>query len=58
MLSTDTYTVFHLSREALRSHPWISRETACLLLTNTDSLDDEAWARLHQYFDNVSFLCL
>uniref|UniRef100_A0A158R4T8 BPL/LPL catalytic domain-containing protein n=1 Tax=Syphacia muris TaxID=451379 RepID=A0A158R4T8_9BILA len=60
MLPSDTYTIFHLSREALRLHPWISRETACLMLTDTESLDDEAWRKLHQYFDHsgkMLFIC-
>ncbi|VDK46957.1 unnamed protein product [Anisakis simplex] len=60
MISSDTYTIFHLSKEALRDHPWISNETACLLIADTKTLDDKSWARLQHYFNNsgkMIFIC-
>lgn len=60
MVSTDTYAIFHLSHEALCEHPWINRETACLLIADTKTLDDKSWTRLQDYFNNsgkMLFVC-
>ncbi|VDM42461.1 unnamed protein product [Toxocara canis] len=60
MLSSDTYAVFHLSQEALREHPWINREAACLLIADTKTLDDKSWTRLQHYFNSsgkMLFVC-
>lgn len=53
MVSPEIYTVFHLSVEALHHHPWINREAVCLIIADTKCLDDVAWLRLQQYFNNV-----
>ncbi|MFH4978710.1 hypothetical protein AB6A40_005419 [Gnathostoma spinigerum] len=60
MISPEVYTLFHLSTEALKLHPWIGAEAACLLVADTESLDDECWAKLHEYFNSAGkllFVC-
>ncbi|KAI1720182.1 biotin/lipoate a/B protein ligase family domain-containing protein [Ditylenchus destructor] len=54
------YTVNNLSVEALTTHPWIDDNCACLMISDTDGLNDQAWQRLQQYFVNsgkILFLC-
>ncbi|VDN18927.1 unnamed protein product [Gongylonema pulchrum] len=53
MILPDTYTVFHLSYEALCTQPWIGRDVACLIIADTAHLDDKCWNRLQHYFNNV-----
>jgi hypothetical protein len=60
VLPRDVYTITHLSTEALLNYPWYDKNCACLLVTDTASLNDQGWAKLHTYFNNSGkflFIC-
>ncbi|CAJ0931438.1 unnamed protein product, partial [Mesorhabditis belari] len=59
-LPADIYTVFNLSNDAIRSAAWIDPSSYCLLIADTVGLDDPAWHRLHQFFNQsgkIIFIC-
>uniref|UniRef100_A0A915D4G3 BPL/LPL catalytic domain-containing protein n=1 Tax=Ditylenchus dipsaci TaxID=166011 RepID=A0A915D4G3_9BILA len=60
-LLVDTYTVGHLSLDALENHPWINENCACLLITQTGKcLSARAWSHLQDYVNKggkTVFLC-
>ena len=58
-VTPDAYTVYTLSLAQLLHDPWLDN-AACLLVADTRTLDDAAWARLYAYFEQggrLLFLC-
>uniref|UniRef100_A0A914PHU2 Uncharacterized protein n=1 Tax=Panagrolaimus davidi TaxID=227884 RepID=A0A914PHU2_9BILA len=53
IIPQNTYTIFHLSSKALITEPWIDENAICVLLGDTNSLDDKAWSKLQSYFIHV-----
>ncbi|CAJ0565662.1 unnamed protein product, partial [Mesorhabditis spiculigera] len=59
-IPADVYTVFNLLPEHFRRQSWIEPSSTCLLIANTSGLDDLAWTRLHQFFNQsgkIIFVC-
>ncbi|CAD5215981.1 unnamed protein product [Bursaphelenchus xylophilus] len=60
IMPPDVYTLTHLSSKALKYHPWVDENAACLLIADTKLLDDISWSRLQNYFihsGKILFIC-
>ncbi|KAK5975352.1 Biotin--protein ligase [Trichostrongylus colubriformis] len=60
LVSADRYTVFHLSPEAMKKQPWIEPTTACLIIADTNEMDDHSWSNMQLYFNQagkIIFVC-
>nr|CDJ96235.1 Biotin lipoate A B protein ligase domain containing protein [Haemonchus contortus] len=60
LISADRYTVFHLSPEAMKKQPWIEPTTACLIVADTNEMDDHSWSNMQLYFNQsgkIIFVC-
>ncbi|KAJ1367128.1 Biotin/lipoate A/B protein ligase [Parelaphostrongylus tenuis] len=60
LIPSDRYTVFHLLPEAMKKQPWMEPTAACLVIADTEELDDQSWANIQMYFNQagkIIFVC-